>query len=70
MHRRADYSAELILVCNSLEAACDEPLRRRLGDAERVREYDPPRALAAWESVLGIGEGSGLSKGLGCQRGT
>lgn len=39
--------------------ASDEALRRRLGEAgrERVREYDLPRALAAWESVVGIGDG-------------
>ena len=39
--------------------ARDEALRRRLGEAarERVREYDLPRALAAWESVVGIGGG-------------
>ena len=38
--------------------ARDEALRRRLGDAARarVREYDLPRALAAWESVVGIGD--------------
>lgn len=46
------------------EALCrlarDGALRRRLGDAarERVTEYDLPRALAAWESVVGIGDGS------------
>jgi GalNAc-alpha-(1->4)-GalNAc-alpha-(1->3)-diNAcBac-PP-undecaprenol alpha-1,4-N-acetyl-D-galactosaminyltransferase len=36
--------------------AGDETLCRRLGDAarERVREHDVPRALAAWESVIGI----------------
>lgn len=36
--------------------ASDEPLRRRLGEAarERVSEYDLPRALAAWESVIGL----------------
>jgi glycosyltransferase involved in cell wall biosynthesis len=41
--------------------AGDEALRRRLGDAarERVREHDLPRALAAWESVVGIGGGNG-----------
>ena len=40
--------------------ASDDELRRRLGDAgrERVREYDLPRALAAWESVVGIGGGA------------
>jgi glycosyltransferase involved in cell wall biosynthesis len=39
--------------------ARDEALGRRLGEAarERVREYDVPRALAAWESVVGIGRG-------------
>src|SRR5215213_709593 len=41
--------------------ARDEALRRRLGEAarERVREYDLPRAIAAWESVVGIGNGNG-----------
>ena len=41
--------------------ARDETLRRRLGDAarERVREHDLPRALAAWESVVGISCGKG-----------
>jgi glycosyltransferase involved in cell wall biosynthesis len=41
--------------------ARDETLRRRLGEAarERVREHDLPRALAAWESVVGIGGGKG-----------
>ena len=36
--------------------ARDEALRRRLGAAarERVREFDLPRALAAWESVVGL----------------
>ncbi|HEX7955831.1 MAG TPA: glycosyltransferase, partial [Pyrinomonadaceae bacterium] len=37
--------------------ADDEGLRRRLGRAARARveEYDVPRALAAWESALGMG---------------
>ena len=41
--------------------ARDETLRRRLGEAarERVREYDLPRAITAWESVVGIGSGNG-----------
>ena len=34
----------------------DADLRRRLGDAarERVREYDLPRALTTWESIIGL----------------
>lgn len=37
--------------------ASDAELRRRLGAAarERVREYALPRALATWESVIGLG---------------
>ncbi|HEX8847530.1 MAG TPA: glycosyltransferase [Pyrinomonadaceae bacterium] len=36
--------------------AGDAELRRRLGEAARARvsEYDLPRALAAWESVIGL----------------
>jgi GalNAc-alpha-(1->4)-GalNAc-alpha-(1->3)-diNAcBac-PP-undecaprenol alpha-1,4-N-acetyl-D-galactosaminyltransferase len=36
--------------------ANDEALRRRLGEAARVRvtEHDLPRALATWESVVGL----------------
>lgn len=36
--------------------ARDEELRGRLGEAARARvsEYDLPRALAAWESVIGL----------------
>lgn len=36
--------------------ANDETLRRRLGAAarKRVKEYDLPRALATWESVVGL----------------
>jgi glycosyltransferase involved in cell wall biosynthesis len=36
--------------------ACDAALRRRLGEAARARvsEYELPRALAAWESVIGL----------------
>lgn len=36
--------------------AGDKELRRRLGEAARARvsEYDLPRALAAWESVIGL----------------
>ena len=36
--------------------ANDAELRRRLGEAARARvsEYDLPRALAAWESVIGL----------------
>ncbi|MBC7931397.1 MAG: glycosyltransferase [Rubrivivax sp.] len=36
--------------------ASDEALRSRLGDAARARvsEYDLPRALATWESVIGL----------------
>ena len=36
--------------------ADDEALRRRLGEAARARvsEYDLPRALATWESVVGL----------------
>jgi glycosyltransferase involved in cell wall biosynthesis len=36
--------------------ANDGELRRRLGEAARARvsEYDLPRALAAWESVVGL----------------
>lgn len=36
--------------------ARDRELRRRLGEAarERVSEYDLPRALAAWETALGL----------------
>lgn len=36
--------------------ASDAELRRRLGEAARARvsEYDLPRALAAWESVIGL----------------
>jgi glycosyltransferase involved in cell wall biosynthesis len=36
--------------------ANDEHLRRRLGEAARARvsEYELPRALAAWESVVGL----------------
>ncbi len=36
--------------------ACDGELRSRLGEAARTRvsEYDLPRALAAWESVVGL----------------
>jgi glycosyltransferase involved in cell wall biosynthesis len=36
--------------------ASDGELRSRLGEAARARvsEYDLPRALAAWESVVGL----------------
>jgi glycosyltransferase involved in cell wall biosynthesis len=36
--------------------ARDEELCRRLGEAarERVKEFDLPRALEAWESVVGL----------------
>lgn len=45
--------------------ASDAALRRRLGAAarERVREYDLPRALAAWESVVGIGDNGNAHAG-------
>jgi glycosyltransferase involved in cell wall biosynthesis len=50
-----DNPAELAAALSRL--ASDAELRRRLGAAarERVREYDLPRALATWESVIGLG---------------
>ncbi|MET0624426.1 MAG: glycosyltransferase [Pyrinomonadaceae bacterium] len=40
--------------------ARDEALCRRLGDAarERMREFDLPRALEAWEAVVGLTRGA------------
>lgn len=34
--------------------AHDDGLCRRMGEAARVREHELPRALAAWEAVVGL----------------
>jgi glycosyltransferase involved in cell wall biosynthesis len=58
-----DVTGLVVPVNNSAELAAafrrlanDGALRARLGSAarERVREYDLPRALATWESVVGL----------------
>jgi hypothetical protein len=56
MHRRAEFSAELIPVCNSLASGGIEQVVSTLANewARRVREYDLPRALAAWESAISL----------------
>lgn len=51
---RVNDAAELAAALRRL--GTDDALRNRLGAAarERVTEYDLPRALAAWESVVGL----------------
>jgi GalNAc-alpha-(1->4)-GalNAc-alpha-(1->3)-diNAcBac-PP-undecaprenol alpha-1,4-N-acetyl-D-galactosaminyltransferase len=62
----ADGETGLVVPVNDAHAlagalrrlAHDDELRRRMGEAgrERVREYELPRALAAWEAVVGLAQ--------------